>query len=115
MQSFAFGRNAFQFARPGPAAGGLVTRDAFERIAGSLVGGLSQAMPVDAVYLDLHGAMVSEDFEDGEGEVLRRPSLRTGAADYMLRRYCPPTSNSALVIWPSEQQRTASTSTSNTF
>ena len=53
-------------------AGGLVTRDAFERIAGSLVGHLSQSMPVDAVYLDLHGAMVSEDFEDGEGEVLRR-------------------------------------------
>ena len=53
-------------------AGGIVTRDAFERIAGSLVGDLSKAMPVDAVYLDLHGAMVSEDFEDGEGEVLRR-------------------------------------------
>jgi microcystin degradation protein MlrC len=53
-------------------AGGLVTRDAFERIAGSLVGDLSKALPVDAVYLDLHGAMVTEDFEDGEGEVLRR-------------------------------------------
>src|ERR1035437_4051130 len=59
-------------------AGGLVTRDAFERIAGSLVGGLSQAMPVDAVYLDLHGAMVSEDFEDGEGEVLRRVRAAVG-------------------------------------
>ena len=34
---------------------------------------------------------------------------------YILLRYCPPTSNSALVICPSEQQRTASTSTSNTF
>ena len=53
-------------------AGGIVTRDAYERIAGELVGGLSLAMPVDAVYLDLHGAMVSEDFEDGEGELLRR-------------------------------------------
>lgn len=53
-------------------AGGMVTRDAFERIAASLVGRLSEAMPVDAVYLDLHGAMVTEDFEDGEGEVLRR-------------------------------------------
>jgi microcystin degradation protein MlrC len=53
-------------------AGALVTRDAFERIAGSLVGRLSEAMPVDAVYLDLHGAMVTEDFEDGEGELLRR-------------------------------------------
>src|SRR5262249_2150764 len=39
-------------------AGGLVTRDAFERIAAELVGELSQQMPVDAVYLDLHGAMV---------------------------------------------------------
>jgi microcystin degradation protein MlrC len=55
-----------------------VTRDAFERIAGSLVGCLSQAMPVDAVYLDLHGAMVSEDFEDGEGEVLRRVRAALG-------------------------------------
>jgi microcystin degradation protein MlrC len=53
-------------------AGGLVTRDAFERITGGLVGALSAAMPVDALYLDLHGAMVTEDFEDGEGEVLRR-------------------------------------------
>ena len=53
-------------------AGGYVTRDAYERICGELVGALSQAMPVDAIYLDLHGAMVSEGFEDGEGELLRR-------------------------------------------
>jgi microcystin degradation protein MlrC len=45
-------------------AGGMVTRDAFERIAGEMAGMLSQALPVDAVYLDLHGAMVTEDFED---------------------------------------------------
>lgn len=59
-------------------AGGMVTRDAFERIAGSLVGRLSEALPVDAVYLDLHGAMVTEDFEDGEGEVLRRVRAAVG-------------------------------------
>ena len=53
-------------------AGGMVTRDAYERIAAELIGELSQQMPVDAIYLDLHGAMVSEDFEDGEGELLRR-------------------------------------------
>jgi hypothetical protein len=35
--------------------------------------------------------------------------------NYMLRRYCPPTSNNASVICPSEQQRTASISTSNTL
>ena len=60
-------------------AGGMVTRDAFERITASLVGRLSEAMPVDAVYLDLHGAMVTEDFEDGEGEVLRRVRAAAGA------------------------------------
>ena len=50
----------------------LVTADAYERIAGELIGRLSEAMPVDTVYLDLHGAMVSVPFEDGEGEILRR-------------------------------------------
>ena len=37
------------------------------------------------------------------------------ACRYMLRRYCPPTSNSAFVICPSEHTRTASIRTSNTF
>ncbi len=41
-------------------AGGYVTDDAFERIVGELVGMLSEQMPVDAVYLDLHGAMCSK-------------------------------------------------------
>lgn len=53
-------------------AGGMVTRDAYERISAELIAELSQQMPVDAIYLDLHGAMVTEDFEDGEGELLRR-------------------------------------------
>ena len=59
-------------------AGGYVTRDAFERIAGELIGGLSREMPVDAIYLDLHGAMVTEDFEDAEGELLRRVRAAVG-------------------------------------
>lgn len=49
-----------------------VMRDAFERVTASLVENLRQSLPVDAVYLDLHGAMVTEHFEDGEGEVIRR-------------------------------------------
>jgi microcystin degradation protein MlrC len=59
-------------------AGGLVTADAFERIAGELIGRLSAAPPVDGVYLDLHGAMVTEPFEDGEGELLRRVRAAVG-------------------------------------
>src|SRR6185436_19838596 len=49
-----------------------VTDDAFERITGRLVSELRRSLPVDGVYLDLHGAMVAESFDDGEGEVLRR-------------------------------------------
>src|SRR5690349_20057189 len=60
-------------------AGGIVTRDAFERIAGEMVGMLSREMPVDAIYLDLHGAGVTEDFEDLEGELLRRVRACVGA------------------------------------
>ena len=59
-------------------AGGYVTSDAFERIVGELIGRLSLALPVDAVYLDLHGAMCSVDFEDGEGEILRRVRATVG-------------------------------------
>ena len=49
-----------------------VTRDAYERIVGDLVDRLRHAGPVDGVYLDLHGAMVTEHFDDGEGELLER-------------------------------------------
>ena len=49
-----------------------VTADAFEKILNEMVQRLKSAMPVDGVYLDLHGAMVAETFDDGEGEILRR-------------------------------------------
>ena len=49
-----------------------VTADAYERIAADLLRRIEAAMPLDGIYLDLHGAMVSENYFDGEGEVLRR-------------------------------------------
>jgi microcystin degradation protein MlrC len=49
-----------------------VTKDAFERIGGEIVARVAAAMPVDGVYLDLHGAMVTEHLDDGEGELLAR-------------------------------------------
>jgi microcystin degradation protein MlrC len=48
-----------------------VTRDAFERITAGIIQKLQEGK-LDGVYLDLHGAMASEEFEDGEGEILRR-------------------------------------------
>jgi microcystin degradation protein MlrC len=49
-----------------------VTQDAYERIVKMMVDGIKAAGPLDAVYLDLHGAMVAEHLDDGEGEILRR-------------------------------------------
>ncbi|MGJ5092645.1 M81 family metallopeptidase [Bradyrhizobium oligotrophicum] len=49
-----------------------VTRDAFERITTTMVDRIRAAGPLDGVYLDLHGAMVTEHLDDGEGEILAR-------------------------------------------
>ncbi|MBR0896095.1 M81 family metallopeptidase [Bradyrhizobium tropiciagri] len=49
-----------------------VTKDAFERIVKDMVDGIVAAGPIDGVYLDLHGAMVTEHHDDGEGEILAR-------------------------------------------
>ncbi len=48
-----------------------VTEDAYERVAKLIVDGVRTA-DAQAVYLDLHGAMVTEHLDDGEGELLRR-------------------------------------------
>src|SRR5712671_7953986 len=49
-----------------------VEREAYEKVAGWIVEDLRAQGPADAVYLDLHGAMVAEHLEDGEGELMRR-------------------------------------------
>ncbi len=49
-----------------------VTDDAFERITGQILEDLAGHKDLDGLYLDLHGAMVTETHEDGEGEILRR-------------------------------------------
>ncbi len=55
-----------------------VTRDAYERIAGEMLARLASAGPVDGIYLDLHGAMVTEHLDDGEGELLGRVRAAVG-------------------------------------
>ena len=49
-----------------------VTKDAYERIAKVMIDGIRDAGVLDGVYLDLHGAMVAEHLDDGEGEILAR-------------------------------------------
>lgn len=49
-----------------------VTRDAYDRITAAIVDGIAAAGPLDGVFLDLHGAMLAEHVDDGEGELLAR-------------------------------------------
>lgn len=50
---------------------GMVTREAFDTIAGHIIAAAS-AGPLDGIVLGLHGAMVVEDHPDGEGLLLER-------------------------------------------
>ncbi len=61
----------------GAAPSGPVENDAFEYIAQRIVA--AAARGCDAMLLDLHGAMVTRTYDDGEGELLRR--IRAVAPD----------------------------------
>ncbi|MBX5177273.1 M81 family metallopeptidase [Rhizobium lentis] len=56
----------------GAAPSAAVPRSVFEPILEELVTRIKDAMPLDGVYLDLHGAMFSEGYPDAEGEILYR-------------------------------------------
>jgi microcystin degradation protein MlrC len=49
---------------------GLVRRDAYLQLETELLERLEQALPVDGVYLSLHGAMEVEAIGDGESDLL---------------------------------------------
>ena len=51
---------------------GTVSDAAFEEIGGLFLGAARHQGPLDGVLLHLHGAMVVESHEDGEGELLAR-------------------------------------------
>ena len=55
-------------AAAGP--GGIVTRDAFEMLTAPLI--TASEGTWDGIFLMLHGAMVTDFCDDGEGEILRR-------------------------------------------
>ena len=60
----------------GAGPSGKVTDAAFDRIAGRIVDAARGGY--DAILLGLHGAMVSDSHDDGEGELLRRLRAVTG-------------------------------------
>jgi microcystin degradation protein MlrC len=50
---------------------GPVTAHAFERMSAALVDGYRRS-GADVIFIELHGAMVAEGYDDAEGELLRR-------------------------------------------
>lgn len=49
-----------------------VTQDAYEAIVSEIVAGLKNCGALDGIFIDLHGAMVADHIDDGEGELLER-------------------------------------------
>ena len=62
----AHGRELKPVIWAGASASAHVTTDAFERIGGEIIAAVEQG-GFDAIYLDLHGAMVTEQHDDGIG------------------------------------------------
>ncbi len=50
--------------------GGRVSHEAFALLRNEIVAGIEAALPVDGVFLVLHGAMALEDHDDAEGQLL---------------------------------------------
>lgn len=57
---------------------GLVARAAYEGLRDEILGQLQAALPVDAVVLGLHGAMVAQGYLDAEGDLLARVRAMVG-------------------------------------
>ncbi len=53
------------------SAGGTITAETLDFLTERLLAGLKQSLPVDAVFLSLHGAAASEKQDDVEGYVLQ--------------------------------------------
>lgn len=59
---------------------GKVTREAFGTLLNMLLKGLREEGPANGILLDLHGAMVSDDLEDPDGEILKQVRNVVGPA-----------------------------------
>ena len=59
--------------------GGIVGKQAYEQLRDEIIGQLQDAMPVDAVLLGLHGAMVARGYDDCEGDLLSAVRQVVGA------------------------------------
>jgi microcystin degradation protein MlrC len=68
-KDFGFEAVPLMWAQTGPI--GTITKDAYDRISGEMLGMLRDQGPWDAVLLPNHGAAVSEEYPDMDGEFTR--------------------------------------------
>lgn len=57
---------------------GITLRKVYEDFRDEIIADLREAMPVDAVLLDLHGAMVADGYPDAEGDLVAKIREITG-------------------------------------
>lgn len=78
----AFGQAAQWDMQPVLWAGAIpsahVSKSAYESITDEIISGITAAGPLDGIFLDLHGAMVAEHEDDGEGRLLLRLRAAVG-------------------------------------
>jgi microcystin degradation protein MlrC len=69
--------------------GGLVNRSTYELLRDEILGQLSAALPVNAVILGLHGAMVADGYDDCEGDLLTRVRALVGPTATIAAEFDP--------------------------
>ena len=69
-RDYGFDLVPLMFATTGPL--GTITSVTFEKLINEILDKMKNHGPFDGVLLDLHGAAVSEEFEDMDGEITRR-------------------------------------------
>lgn len=69
-EKFGFEVVPLIYATTGPI--GTITKDAFDRIVGEMLDLLHDNGPWDGVLMPQHGAAVSEEFPDADGEIIKR-------------------------------------------
>ncbi|MCX7274228.1 MAG: M81 family metallopeptidase [Burkholderiales bacterium] len=62
------------------APAGDTTRATHEALRDEILAGLQAALPVDAVLLNLHGAMIADGYPDAEGDLMARVRALVGPA-----------------------------------
>lgn len=71
------------------APGGLVNRRTYETLRDEILAQIEAALPLDAVVLGLHGAMVAHGYEDCEGDLLQRVRHLVGPATVIAAEFDP--------------------------